>query len=388
MSGVGGSGSGTDVTRPGFVRLRARFARGIVKHARRIGSRTAPRLRCRRTGAACRCMVATSSRRERQRARRGRRMRPGRQRVGRGPGARRPHRRDRRQAQGSIQAPAPVVRRQDHRRFRIRPRHPARSADRPGRGARGGDQRRQLQHHGGPRRARDVRDRAGRRPYLRPPPRPRSTSGSASPPSRPSRGPPTRCCGGCYPAITRRAGPTRPARSRSSSATFRPRGPAARWASSRSPAARKLVSVTRLGTARVFDSDLVGQEGDILHLVVATGSLGELQERLDGSDTEGSTDARRDRGRRQRRLVHREGARRERPRRPAAREGPRSRGPPRGGTRHRAARRRCVRGQLVARREGRHAAMSSSPRPATTRTTSSSRCCRSRSSRCRASLRG
>src|SRR5262245_51091270 len=37
----------------------------------------------------------------------------------------------------------------------------------------------------------------------------------------------------------------------------------------------KLVSVTRLGTARIFDSDLVGQEGDILHLVVATGSLGE-----------------------------------------------------------------------------------------------------------------
>jgi trk system potassium uptake protein TrkA len=43
----------------------------------------------------------------------------------------------------------------------------------------------------------------------------------------------------------------------------------------------KLVSVTRLGTARIFDSELVGQEGDILHLIVATGSLGELQERLD-----------------------------------------------------------------------------------------------------------
>jgi trk system potassium uptake protein TrkA len=43
----------------------------------------------------------------------------------------------------------------------------------------------------------------------------------------------------------------------------------------------KLVSVTRLGSARIFDSELVGQEGDILHLIVATGSLGELQERLD-----------------------------------------------------------------------------------------------------------
>jgi trk system potassium uptake protein TrkA len=49
----------------------------------------------------------------------------------------------------------------------------------------------------------------------------------------------------------------------------------------------KLVSVTRLGTARVFDTDLVGQEGDILHLVVATGSLGELQERLDATPETG-----------------------------------------------------------------------------------------------------
>ena len=49
----------------------------------------------------------------------------------------------------------------------------------------------------------------------------------------------------------------------------------------------KLVSVTRLGTARIFDADLVGQEGDILHLVVATGSLGELQERLDATPDAG-----------------------------------------------------------------------------------------------------
>jgi trk system potassium uptake protein TrkA len=49
----------------------------------------------------------------------------------------------------------------------------------------------------------------------------------------------------------------------------------------------KLVSVTRLGTARIFDSDLVGQEGDILHLMVATGSLGELQERLDAQPETG-----------------------------------------------------------------------------------------------------
>ena len=49
------------------------------------------------------------------------------------------------------------------------------------------------------------------------------------------------------------------------------------------PGRCKLVAVTRLGTARVFDADLVAQEGDILHLVVATGALGEIQERLDGT---------------------------------------------------------------------------------------------------------
>jgi len=43
----------------------------------------------------------------------------------------------------------------------------------------------------------------------------------------------------------------------------------------------KLVSVTRLGSARIFDTDLVGQEGDILHLILASGALEELQERLD-----------------------------------------------------------------------------------------------------------
>ena len=52
--------------------------------------------------------------------------------------------------------------------------------------------------------------------------------------------------------------------------------------------------------------------------------------------------------------------------------------------RHRVARRRRLRGQLAARRRARRAATWSSPRPATTRTTSSSRCSPSRSSRCRA----
>jgi trk system potassium uptake protein TrkA len=42
-----------------------------------------------------------------------------------------------------------------------------------------------------------------------------------------------------------------------------------------------LVAVTRLGAARLFDRDLVGQEGDILHVMIAAGTLDALQERLE-----------------------------------------------------------------------------------------------------------
>ena len=234
-------------------------------------------------------------------------MRPGRQRVGRSPRARWPHRLGRRQAQGSVPPPAAVVRRQDRRRLRLRPRHAARSADRPGRRVRRGDERRQLQHHGGARRrARPSRSSASS-PASTTPAAPRSTSASASRPSRPSRGPPTRCCAACCPATTPRAGPTRAARSRSSNATCPPAWAGRPLSQLEEPGRCKLVSVTRLGTARIFDSELVGQEGDILHLVVTSGTLDELQERLDETPDarQDTTDARRDRGRGQRRLVHR-----------------------------------------------------------------------------------
>jgi trk system potassium uptake protein TrkA len=42
-----------------------------------------------------------------------------------------------------------------------------------------------------------------------------------------------------------------------------------------------LGAVTRLGTAQVARKDIVGQDGDILHLVVSTDALAELQTRLD-----------------------------------------------------------------------------------------------------------
>ena len=45
-----------------------------------------------------------------------------------------------------------------------------------------------------------------------------------------------------------------------------------------------LAAVTRLGAARVVESDLVGQEGDVLHFMVDGAALDALQARLSGAD--------------------------------------------------------------------------------------------------------
>ena len=42
--------------------------------------------------------------------------------------------------------------------------------------------------------------------------------------------------------------------------------------------------VTRLGEARIVEPNLVGQEGDVLHLMVDTAALDVLQARLNGAD--------------------------------------------------------------------------------------------------------
>lgn len=42
-----------------------------------------------------------------------------------------------------------------------------------------------------------------------------------------------------------------------------------------------LTAVTRLGTARIVTTDLVGQEGDVLHFVVDVGAIDALRERLE-----------------------------------------------------------------------------------------------------------
>ncbi len=61
-----------------------------------------------------------------------------------------------------------------------------------------------------------------------------------------------------------------------------------RWAGKRlaeliEPGAFNLAAVTRLGTARIPTPDLVGQEGDILHFVVSTEALEQLNDRLAGT---------------------------------------------------------------------------------------------------------
>src|SRR5262249_37504133 len=45
-----------------------------------------------------------------------------------------------------------------------------------------------------------------------------------------------------------------------------------------------VVAVTRLGTARVAEPDLIGQEGDVLHLMADAAALDALQARLSGDD--------------------------------------------------------------------------------------------------------
>ena len=63
-----------------------------------------------------------------------------------------------------------------------------------------------------------------------------------------------------------------------------------RWAGKRladlsKPGEVSLVSVTRAGVARLDFADLVGQEGDVLHLMVTEQALGRFQERLLGADS-------------------------------------------------------------------------------------------------------
>jgi trk system potassium uptake protein TrkA len=48
-----------------------------------------------------------------------------------------------------------------------------------------------------------------------------------------------------------------------------------------------LTAVTRMGVARVAESDLVGQEGDVLHFVVDGSAIDALQERLEGELPDG-----------------------------------------------------------------------------------------------------
>ena len=166
-----------------------------------------------------------------------------------------------------------------------------------GRRPRRGDERRQLQHHVGPGRPRDLRGRAGRRPHLRPPPC--GDLPAARHPDRRDRvvddrpghaaAPPRRAPG----RVGRRERPGLPGRARPPGRVGRPQARRARASrdgsrSSRSPASAR---------ARVVERDLVGQEGDILHFVVARSTTARrarraaaLERRHD--DAEGTTDAR------------------------------------------------------------------------------------------------
>jgi len=64
-----------------------------------------------------------------------------------------------------------------------------------------------------------------------------------------------------------------------------------RWAGKRLadlsvPGEVTLVSVTRAGVVRLDFTDLVGQDGDVLHLVATDDALERFQERLIGTDVD------------------------------------------------------------------------------------------------------
>ena len=83
----------------------------------------------------------------------------------------RPHGGRRRPPVRGLRPPRRRLHRHDRRRHRLRPRPAAGGRHRAGRRGRRRHQRRQLEHPHRPRRPGDLRDRAGRRPHLRPPPR-------------------------------------------------------------------------------------------------------------------------------------------------------------------------------------------------------------------------
>ena len=134
--------------------------------------------------------------------------------------------------------------------------HLAAAGHRPGRSFRFGDERRQLQHPVRPHRPRDVRHRARRRPHLRP--APRAHLPTPRHPDRRDRRVDHRP--GAAPAAARArpatTGSTRPARSGWSSGRSRPRRSARSSRSSTGPGVFWITAVTRFGKAQIVTSDL------------------------------------------------------------------------------------------------------------------------------------
>ena len=190
--------------------------------------------------------------------------------------------------------------------------HLAEAGHRRGRRVRVGDERRQLQHPLRPHRARDVRDRTRRRPHLRP-----AARAHLPTPRHPDRrdrrrGRPTRCCAGCSPTRPATTGSTRPARSGSSSAPIPPAAVGHKLGALNKPGpllAHRGVAV-RSGPDRHRRHGRPGRRRAHVRRARWTRSTSSKPT----STPEAITDAGRDRGRRQRRPVHRQRPRRHRPR--------------------------------------------------------------------------
>ena len=102
---------------------------------------------------------------------------------------------------------------------------------------------------------------------------PRYTSGSASPPWRPSAGPRTRCCAGCCPRARSRSGGIRPAPSCSPRSPARDAWLGEKVQSLEETARTRIAFISRLGEAMLPGPGTVLQEGDVLHVIAQEGDI-------------------------------------------------------------------------------------------------------------------
>ena len=168
----------------------------------------------------------------------------------------------------------------DDRRLRVQPRGPRRGGGVEGQRARRGDERGQHEHPHRPYRPRALRHRQRRRAHLRPASRDHlRTAGDTDRGHRHLDGRAHAAAPRARHGGVRLDGPVGAPRARSSASSPSP-GPGRPLHGLRIGNRAKLAAVIRAGEPRLDTEELVGQEGDVLHLVAMRGAIAELESLL------------------------------------------------------------------------------------------------------------